>query len=132
MAPEFTKLVFKEKNLFVQWLPKGTKPKCMIFFSSEPCKQTWPIILISTDIHLDKVWKRSWYKQMKSCQNIEIRPHQIYFLFFGFCAKNVGASQAEYTSVILHPVDGTLIEYLNTCVTIFDINQKHNTHFMTR
>ena len=30
---------------------------------------------------------------MKSSQNIEIRPHQIYFLFFGFCAKNVGASK---------------------------------------
>jgi hypothetical protein len=69
---------------------------------------------------------------MKSSQNIEIMPHQIYFLFFGFCAKNVGASQAEYTSVILHPVDGTLIEYLNTRVTIFGINQKRNTHFMTR
>ena len=30
---------------------------------------------------------------MKSSQIIEIRPHQIYFLFFGFCAKNVGASK---------------------------------------
>ena len=34
------------------------------------------------------------YKQMKSSQKYtEIRPHQIYFLFFGFCAKNVGASK---------------------------------------
>jgi hypothetical protein len=30
----------------------------MIFFSSEPCKQTWPIILISTDIHNDKHTKK--------------------------------------------------------------------------
>jgi hypothetical protein len=37
-----------------------------------------------------------------------------------------------YTSVILHPVDGALIEYLNTCVTIFGNNQKRNTHFATR
>ena len=56
MATEFTKLVFKEKkNLFAQWPPEGTKRKYMIFFSSEPRKQSWPIILISTDIHSDKV-----------------------------------------------------------------------------
>ena len=54
MATEFTKLVFKEKkNLFAQWPPEDTKPKYMIFFSSEPRKQTWPIIFISTDIHSD-------------------------------------------------------------------------------
>ena len=34
-------------------------------------------------------------------------------------------ARQEYTSVILHPVDGTLTEYLNTCVTIFDNSQKH-------
>ena len=28
-------------------------------------------------------------------------------------------------------VDGTLTEYLNTCVTIFGNNQKRNTHFVT-
>ena len=50
MATEFTKLVFKEEKLFAQWPPEGTIPKYMIFFSSEPRKQTWPIILISTDI----------------------------------------------------------------------------------
>jgi hypothetical protein len=40
--------------------PQKAQNLNMIFFSSEPCKQTWPIILISTDIHLDKVRKRSW------------------------------------------------------------------------
>jgi hypothetical protein len=40
--------------------------------------------------------------------------------------------KAEYTSVILHPVDGPLTEYLNTCVTIFGNNQKRNAHFVTR
>jgi hypothetical protein len=40
---------------------------------------------------------------------------------------HTGSRQAEYTSVILHPVDGTLIEYLNTCVTIFGNNQKRKT-----
>jgi hypothetical protein len=60
VATEFTMLVFKEKNLFAQWPSEGTKPKYMIFVSSEPRKQTWPIILISTDIHSDKVRKRSW------------------------------------------------------------------------
>jgi hypothetical protein len=50
----------------------------MIFFSSEPHKQTWPIILISTDIHSDKVRKRSdheRYKQMKNSQNIQRLGH---------------------------------------------------------
>jgi hypothetical protein len=36
-----------------------------------------------------------------------------------------GNHQAEYTSVNLHPVDRTLTECLNTCVTIFGNNQKH-------
>jgi F420-0:gamma-glutamyl ligase-like protein len=36
------------------------------------------------------------------------------------------------TSVILHPVDGPLTEYLNTCVTIFGNNQKRNAYFVTR
>ena len=40
VATEFTKLVFKDKKLFAQRPPEGTKPKYMIFFSSEPCKQT--------------------------------------------------------------------------------------------
>jgi hypothetical protein len=48
------------------------------------------------------------------------------------CALITGSRQAEYTSVILHPVDGTLTKYLNTCVTIFGNNQKRNTHFVTR
>ena len=43
-----------------------------------------------------------------------------------------GSRQAEYTSVNLHPVDGILTKYLNTCVTIFGNNQKRNTHFVTR
>jgi hypothetical protein len=44
-----------------------------------------------------------FWKYMKNIRNIltdeeqskytEIRSHQIYFLFFGFCAKNVGASK---------------------------------------
>ena len=46
--------------------------------------------------------------------------------------STTGSRQAEYTSVILHLVDGTLTEYLNTCVTIFGNNQKRNTHFVTR
>jgi hypothetical protein len=45
---------------------------------------------------------------------------------------HTGSRQAEYTSVILHPVDRTLTEYLHTCVTIFGNNQKRNTHFVTR
>ena len=64
---------------------------------SEPRKQTWLIILISTDIHLDKVRKRSWswavYTDEEQSKYTEIRTHQIYFLFFGFCAKNVGAGK---------------------------------------
>ena len=96
MATEFTKLVFKEeKNSLLSDPPEGTKPKYMIFFSSEPFKQAWPIILISTDIHSDKVRKRSWavWTDEEQSKYTEIRPHQIYFLFFGFCAKNVGASK---------------------------------------
>jgi hypothetical protein len=52
--------------------------------------------------------------------------NQKYLLFI-----KVPHYQAEYTSVILHPVDGTLTEYMNTCVTIFGNNQKRNTHFVT-
>jgi hypothetical protein len=33
----------------------------------------------------------------------------------------VVSRQAEYTRVILHPVDGTLTEYLNTCVEFEEI-----------
>jgi hypothetical protein len=43
---------------------------------------------------------------------------------------DIGNRQAEYTSVILHPVDGPLTEYLNTCVTILGNNQKRNAHFV--
>jgi hypothetical protein len=78
VATEFTKLVFIEKNLFAQWPPEDTKPKYMIFFSSEPCKQTWPIILISTNIHSEKFGRdhdHERYKQMKSSQNIQRLGH---------------------------------------------------------
>ena len=40
MATEFTKLVFKGKKTSLLRPPEGTKPKDMIFFSSEPRKQT--------------------------------------------------------------------------------------------
>ena len=45
--------------------------------------------------------------------------------------RNEFRSTQEITSVILHPVDGPMTEYLNTCVTIFGNNQKRNAHFVT-
>jgi hypothetical protein len=45
--------------------------------------------------------------------------------------KEINILKSLDTSVILHPVDGTLTEYLNTCVAIFGNNQKRNTHFVT-
>ena len=54
-------IVVYKKNSLLSDPPKGTKPNYIVydFFSSEPRKQTLPIISISTDIHLDKVRKRS-------------------------------------------------------------------------
>jgi hypothetical protein len=40
VATEFTKLVYKEKKILWSVTPEGTKPKYMIFFSSEPHKMT--------------------------------------------------------------------------------------------
>ena len=58
--------------------------------------------------------------------------HSVGYLILRNEFRSTGSGQAEYTSVILHPGDGTLTEYLNTCVTIFGNNQKCNTHFVTR
>ena len=61
MTTEFTKLVFNDKQTSLLSDPQKAQNLYIWFFlSSEPRKQTCPIILIFTDIHSDKVRKRSW------------------------------------------------------------------------
>ena len=65
MATEFTKLVFKEKNLFAQWPPEGTKPKYMIFFGKR------------TESHRTKSHKTPRTKSHR------IKSHNLYFCMLG-------------------------------------------------
>ena len=96
MATEFTKLVFKEEKTSAQWPTEAQILNIWFFSARNPESkldlQFWyPLIFIHSKFRRD--YDHEWYKQMKSSQNIQIKPHQIYFLFFGFCAKNVGASK---------------------------------------